>query len=54
MKRLARFSFQHRRPVLAGWLLAAVIVLVLSSAGGSKFNDSFNLPGTDSQAASAC
>jgi RND superfamily putative drug exporter len=51
MKRLARFSFQHRRLVLAGWLLTAVIVLALSSVSGSKFNDSFNLPGTDSQAA---
>jgi putative drug exporter of the RND superfamily len=51
MKRLARFSFQHRRIVLAGWLLAAVLVFALSSAGGSKFSDNFNLPGTDSQAA---
>jgi RND superfamily putative drug exporter len=51
MKRLARFSFQHRRLVLAGWLVTAVIVLGLSSGSGSKFNDSFNLPGTDSQAA---
>jgi RND superfamily putative drug exporter len=51
MKRLARFSFQHRRIVVAGWLLAAVIVLILSSVTGSKFNESFNLPGTDSQAA---
>jgi len=51
MKRFARFSFQHRRIVVAGWLLAAVFVLVLSSATGSKFNSSFNLPGTDSQSA---
>ena len=51
MKRMGRFSFQHRRIVVAGWLLTAVIVLMLSSGSGSKFNDSFNLPGTDSQAA---
>jgi len=51
MKRFARFSFQHRRMVVSGWLLTAVLVLVLSSATGSKFNSSFNLPGTDSQTA---
>jgi RND superfamily putative drug exporter len=51
MKKLARFSFQHRRIVLAGWLLVAVIVFALSSASGSKFSDNFNLRGTDSQAA---
>jgi RND superfamily putative drug exporter len=51
MKRLARFSVQHRRFVLAGWLLVAVIVFALSSAAGSTFSDNFNLPGTDSQAA---
>jgi RND superfamily putative drug exporter len=51
MKRMARFSFQHRRLVLAGWLLGAVILLAVSSTTGSKFNSNFNLPGTDSQAA---
>jgi len=51
MKRLARFSFQRRRVVLAGWLLGAVILLAVSSTTGSKFNSDFNLPGTDSQTA---
>src|SRR3984957_4502522 len=51
MIRLARWSFRHRRLVVAGWLLAAVVVLGLSSTIGSKFNSNFNLPGTDSQAA---
>jgi RND superfamily putative drug exporter len=51
MIRLARWSFRHRRLVVAGWLLAAVVVLGLSSSIGSKFNSNFNLPGTDSQAA---
>jgi RND superfamily putative drug exporter len=37
--------------VVAGWLLIAVFLLVLSSATGSKFNSSFSLPGSDSQAA---
>jgi putative drug exporter of the RND superfamily len=51
MQRFARFSFQHRRMVVTVWLLTAVLVLVLSSVTGSKFNSSFNLPGTDSQTA---
>ena len=51
MKRLARFSFQHRRLVLAGWLLGAVILLAVGSMTGSRFNSNFNLPGTDSQTA---
>jgi len=51
MIRLARSSFRHHRLMVAGWLLAAVVVLGLSSVIGSKFNSNFNLPGTDSQAA---
>jgi RND superfamily putative drug exporter len=51
MIRLAHWSFRHRRMVIAGWLIAAVVVIGLSSASGSKFNSNFNLPNTDSQAA---
>jgi RND superfamily putative drug exporter len=51
MFRLARWSFQHRRTVVAGWLLAVITVLGLSQGLGSHFHSSFNLPNTDSQAA---
>lgn len=51
MIRLAHWSFRHRRMLVAGWLAAAVVVVGLSSASGSKFNSNFNLPNTDSQAA---
>jgi RND superfamily putative drug exporter len=37
--------------VLAGWLLAAMLLLAVSSTTGSRFNSNFNLPGTDSQTA---
>jgi putative drug exporter of the RND superfamily len=51
MIRLAHWSFKHRRMVVAGWLIAAVVVVGLSSSSGSRFNSNFNLPNTDSQAA---
>ena len=37
--------------MLAGWLLAVVVVLGLSGAAGTRFNSNFSLPGTDSAAA---
>ena len=51
MTSMARWCFAHRKVVVAGWLLALVVVLGLSQAMGSHFNSNFNLPGTDSQAA---
>ena len=51
MIRLSRWCFEHRRKVVAGWLLALVLVLGLSLTLGSKFSSDFSLPGTDSQAA---
>jgi RND superfamily putative drug exporter len=51
MSRLARWCFTHRKPVVVGWLAAMVVVLALSHGFGSRFNPSFNLPNTDSQAA---
>lgn len=51
MKRIARFSFHRLRLMVAGWLLAAVIGVLLSSAVGSKFDTDTTLLGTDSQAA---
>src|SRR3984957_400830 len=51
MIRLARWCFQHRRTVVAGWLLAVVTMLGLSQGFGSHFNSNLSLPNTDSQAA---
>jgi putative drug exporter of the RND superfamily len=51
MTRLARWCFEHRWKVVGGWLLALVVVGVLSQSLGSKFNSNFSLPNTDSQAA---
>jgi RND superfamily putative drug exporter len=51
MARLARWCFEHRRRVVAAWLLALVIVVGVSVAAGSSFNTNLSLPNTDSQAA---
>src|SRR5258708_176854 len=51
MSVLARWCFQHRRWVVAAWLLATVAVVGAGKAAGSDFGGSFSLPNTDSQAA---
>jgi RND superfamily putative drug exporter len=51
MTRLARWSFSHRRIVLAAWLLLLVVALGSARAAGSAFNSDLSLPDTDSQAA---
>src|ERR1700688_7743 len=47
--RLARFAFGHRRLVLAVWLAAAIAGIAIAQASGGKTNDSFTIPGTESQ-----
>jgi putative drug exporter of the RND superfamily len=51
LARLARWCFEHRRKVVAGWLLALVAGLALAATAGSAFNSNFSLSHTDSQAA---
>jgi putative drug exporter of the RND superfamily len=47
--RLARWCFLHRRRVLSGWLLAVVVVVVLSVLGHGTENNNITIPGTESQ-----
>jgi RND superfamily putative drug exporter len=51
MARLGRWCFEHRKKVVAAWLLAIVVIAGVSVAVGSSFNSNLSLPGTDSQAA---
>src|SRR3984957_18308713 len=51
--RLARFAFRRRRLVLGLWLVAAIAAIVLAQASGGKTNDTFTIPGTESQNAAA-
>jgi RND superfamily putative drug exporter len=48
MRRLARFSYSHRRLVLAGWIVAVVALSAIHGAVGSGYKDSFKLKGTES------
>src|SRR5690349_3457358 len=48
MRGLARWSFTHRRTVVAAWIVALVALTGLHSAAGSAYKDSFRLHGTDS------
>src|SRR3984957_11443563 len=47
--RLARWCYGHRRLVLAGWLVVAVVVVTLSVVGHGTENDNITIPGTESQ-----
>ncbi|HWG63803.1 MAG TPA: MMPL family transporter [Streptosporangiaceae bacterium] len=51
--RLARFAFGHRRLVLAVWLTAAIAAIALAQGSGGKTNDTFTIPGTESQNAAS-
>jgi putative drug exporter of the RND superfamily len=53
MRKLARWSFSHRRVVLAIWLVAVIGLTVIHSAAGSAYKDSFKLSGTESADAQA-
>jgi RND superfamily putative drug exporter len=48
MRTLARWSFTHRRIVLALWLLVVVGLSLIHATAGSNYKDSFRLRGTDS------
>jgi RND superfamily putative drug exporter len=53
MRNLARWSFAHRRVVLASWLVLAVGLTVVSGSVGSNFSAGSALSGTESSDANA-
>jgi putative drug exporter of the RND superfamily len=48
MRKLARWCVEHRRLVIAAWLVALVLLTGIKSSVGTAFNDNFGLPGTQS------
>ena len=53
MRKLAQWSFSHRRIVLAAWLVAVIGLTAIHGAAGSDYRDSFKLSGTESSEALA-
>jgi RND superfamily putative drug exporter len=51
MLTLARWSSDHRRTVVALWIVVLVAAMGISSAVGSHYGNNFSLPGTDAQRA---
>jgi putative drug exporter of the RND superfamily len=49
MVRLSRWCIAHRRWVIGGWVLIAVLTTVIAGAVGRKYATDFSLPGTESQ-----
>jgi putative drug exporter of the RND superfamily len=48
---LARWCLRRRRTVLVTWILALIVVAVISRAVGSSYTNNFSLPSTDSSRA---
>ena len=46
--RLGRFAARRPWVVLAAWLLLAVLVVASNATAGKEFEDTFTVPGTDS------
>jgi RND superfamily putative drug exporter len=45
---IGRFCSRHHYPVIAAWLVAAIALIAISSAAGSKTSENLTLPGTGS------
>jgi RND superfamily putative drug exporter len=52
MLRVARWCIGHRRWVVAGWVVIAVLITVIAGSLGNRYATNFTLPGTESQRAS--
>ena len=48
---IGRFCSRHHWPVIAVWVVAAIALLAISQAAGSKTSENLTLPGTDSTTA---
>jgi putative drug exporter of the RND superfamily len=51
MLALAHWCIAHRRRVVIGWILIAVLFNVLAQAAGRNYSTDFSLPGTEAQRA---
>jgi RND superfamily putative drug exporter len=49
VRALSRWCIDHRRRVIVGWVLIAVVMTVISTAVGRQYANDFSLPNTESQ-----
>ncbi len=49
MQALSRWCIAHRRTVIVGWVLIAIVSTVIASAVGRQYANDFSLPNTESQ-----
>ena len=54
LHRMGRFAARRPWVVIGSWLLAAVVVIVASSAFGRELGDSVEVPGLDSHKPPSC
>jgi RND superfamily putative drug exporter len=45
---IGRFCSRHHWPVIGGWVVLAIALVLIGQAGGSKTSENLTLPGTDS------
>lgn len=48
MRAFTMWSFRHRRLVVGGWLLALVVLTVITRSVGTAYSNNFTLPNTES------
>jgi RND superfamily putative drug exporter len=51
LESVARWCYERRRRVLAGWIVAFVVMGVLGAVAAGEYSTDFNTPGSDSKAA---
>jgi RND superfamily putative drug exporter len=49
MQAMSRWCITHRRAVIVGWVLVAIVMTVIASAVGRQYANDFSLPNTESQ-----
>ena len=52
MLRVARWCIDHRRAVVAAWVVISILTTVVAASAGNRYATNFTLPGTESQRAS--
>src|SRR3954462_9524450 len=53
LTKLADLAYRRRGRMVAGWIVAMVVIIGLGSALAGEFNADYNTPGSESKAASA-